>query len=246
MKKEPSPGRSELRIGRFEQADGGSIFLDEIGDMSPITQAKVLRVIQEKEFERLGSNRTVKTDVRIISATNKDLAREIEAGRFREDLYYRLNVVSIQVPPLRERRSDILRLVEFFVQKFSADLKRQPPQLHPLAAKMLAEYDWPGNIRQLRNTVERAMIMTDGAFITPDELLLSIEGPGGRAAVEPVRIPPGGLKLEKVEKNLLVQALNLCGWVQKEAAKQLGLSSRAMNYRIRKFGITHPTWKKNR
>jgi DNA-binding NtrC family response regulator len=241
-------GAEKLRIGRFEQADGGTIFLDEIADMSPATQAKVLRVLQEKEFERLGGNRTVKTDVRIIAATNKDLEKEIESGRFRQDLYYRLNVVTIRVPPLRERPSDILRLAEFFVRKFSAELKRRPPQIHPLAAKMLAEYDWPGNVRQLRNAIERAVIMTDGRIITPDELIIPANGhsPAGAEPVPASRAPYPRLNLQEAEKGLVIQALNLCGWVQKEAAGQLGISSRALNYKIRKYGITHPSWKRNR
>ncbi len=239
-------GADKLRIGRFEQADGGTIFLDEIGDMSTFTQAKVLRVLQEREFERLGSNRTVRVDVRIVSATNKDLPKEIEAGRFREDLYYRLNVVSIELPPLRERMSDIPLLARFFLKRFSGDLKKKVHTFQAEALRLLGTYPWPGNVRELENTIERAVIMAEGDAIQPKDVsfLLKKELPAARG--NGYQLPPGGVRLEEVEKDLLLQALEKTNWVQKHAAELLGLSRRALNYRIQRLAITHPRWKRNR
>ncbi|MFW6137550.1 MAG: sigma-54-dependent transcriptional regulator, partial [Spirochaetota bacterium] len=185
-------GADKQRIGRFEQADGGTIFLDEIGDMSLATKSKLLRVIQEKEFQRLGSNRTIKVDVRIISATNKDLAHEIEQKRFREDLFYRINVVSIDIPPLRERRGDIILLTYFFLKKFCGEFKKKIKEIHPLAIRYLTEYSWPGNIRELENTIERAVLMADGDVITVDDLRLPRQKPTASWNYKNIRIPPEG------------------------------------------------------
>ena len=165
-------GADKQRIGRFEQADGGTLFLDEIGDMSPSTQAKILRVLQEHEFERLGGTRTLRVDVRLIAATNRDLPSMVQAGQFREDLYYRLNVVSIEMPPLRERKDDIVPLANSFIQRFSAELKKQIDGLDPDAQKLLMRYNWPGNIRELENAIERAMLLAEGRAIVADDLRL--------------------------------------------------------------------------
>jgi DNA-binding NtrC family response regulator len=238
-------GAEKLRIGRFEQGNGGSIFLDEIADVSPPTQAKLLRVLQEHEFERLGSNRTIKVDVRIISATNKDLEKEIADGRFREDLYYRLNVVTIKIPPLREREGDVELLSDFFLYKFGQTLNKKVKKIDAAAMRLLKGYHWPGNIRELENTMERAVLMADTDTITPDDLSLPFK-PEHRPSKDAVKIPVGGLKWEEVERDLLVQALSMNGWVQKEAAKLLGLSTRVLNYKVKHFGITHPTWKQNK
>src|SRR5947208_1277230 len=147
------------RIGRFEQADGGSLFLDEVGDMSPNTQAKILRVLQEHEFERHGGTRTIRVDVRLIAATNRDLPAMVQAGLFREDLYYRLNVVSIEMPPLRDRKDDIVPLANAFIRKFAGELKKKIDALEPDGQKLLMRYNWPGNIRELENTIERAILL---------------------------------------------------------------------------------------
>src|SRR5208283_1859156 len=171
-------GADRMRVGRFEHANGGTIFLDEIADMSLFTQAKVLRVIQEKEFERLGSNETVKTDVRIISATNKDLMERMRKSLFREDLYYRLNVVTIRLPPLRERNGDIGLLIQFFQKKLSAEMSKTIRGIEPGAMKMLTRYHWPGNIRELENTIERAILLTEGDTITTEDLSLFFAGEG--------------------------------------------------------------------
>ena len=238
-------GAEKLRIGRFEQGNGGSIFLDEIADVSLPTQAKLLRVLQEREFERLGSNRTIHVDVRIIAATNKDLAREIEENRFREDLYYRLNVVTIRIPPLREREGDIELLAHYFLKRCSHTLKKKLKTIDPAAMRLLKGYRWPGNVRELENTIERAVLMADSDTITPEDLSLPFK-PQAATTSPSIRIPAGGLRWEEMEKDVLVQALSMCGWVQKEAAKLLGLSTRVMNYKVKQFGITHPTWKQNK
>ena len=239
-------GADKQRIGRFEQANGGSIFLDEIGDMSLATQSKLLRVLQEKEFQRLGSNRTIKVDVRLISATNKDLMHEIEEGRFRADLFYRLNVVNIHIPPLRQRRGDIILLTYFFLKKYCGDLKKKIKEIHPLAIKQLTEYSWPGNIRELENTIERAVLMADRDIISPEDLHLPCQMDIFQYDYSTIKIPPSGINLEEVEKGLILQALKLCDWVQKDASKLLLVSERVLNYKIKRFGITHPRWKINK
>src|SRR6187431_3369026 len=195
-------GADKQRIGRFEQADGGTLFLDEIGDMSPNTQAKILRVLQEHEFERLGGTRTQKVDVRLIAATNRDLSQMVASGQFREDLYYRLNVVSVEMPPLRERKEDIIALAMFFVKKFAGELKKKCDGLDPEAQKMLLRYNWPGNIRELENSIERALLMTESQFIGSEDLrlgeIVSTAANGVREASSLVKIPPAGIPLEEI------------------------------------------------
>jgi DNA-binding NtrC family response regulator len=239
-------GADRQRIGRFEHADGGTIFLDEVADMSQYTQAKVLRVIQEKEFERLGSNETVKTDVRIISATNQDLMQRMQRGLFREDLYYRLNVVTIRLPPLRERNGDIGLLIQFFLAKFSSQMNKKIRGIEPAVMRMLTGYHWPGNIRELENTMERAVLLSEGEMVTADDLNLFFAHETAGEKEQTLRLPSGGISLEEAERELILQALERCGWVQKEAARLLGISSRALNYKIKRFAITHPSWKHNR
>ena len=259
-------GADKMRIGRFEQADGGSIFLDEVADMSLYTQAKVLRVLQEKEFERVGSNETVKVDVRIISATNKDLFNLMESGQFREDLFYRLNVINIHLPPLRERGEDIRLLVQFFVKKYSKLVNRRIRGVHRETFEMLSEYHWPGNIRELENTIERAVLMAEGDIIMPNELELYFNrralplpslrvSSGDSPMTSPMAsgaenlelsIPEGGVNLETVEKSLIIQALKQTQWVQKDAAILLNVTSRVLNYKIKRFEITHKSWRQNK
>ncbi len=233
-------GADKQRIGRFEQADGGTLFLDEIGDMSPSTQAKILRVLQEHEFERLGGTRTLRVDVRLIAATNRDLQAMVAASQFREDLYYRLNVVSIEVPPLRERKDDIVPLATAFIGRFSGELKKKIDGLEPDAQKLLMRYNWPGNIRELENTIERAMLLAEGhAISTPDLRLGETSTTGGRETPI-VKIPPTGIPLEDIERNALVEALKMSNWVQKDAAELLSISPRVMNYKIKTLGIEFP------
>ncbi len=235
-------GADKQRIGRFEQADGGSLFLDEVGDMSANTQAKILRVLQEHEFERLGGTRTLKVDVRLIAATNKNLATMVSSGQFREDLYYRLDVVSIDMPPLRDRKDDIPALAEFFVRRFSAELKRKMDGIRPDALKLLLRYNWPGNIRELENSIERAVLLTEGSLITLDDLRLGETITPGVDSDGPsiVRIPPAGIPLEEIERRALVEALKMSNWVQKDAAELLSISPRVINYKIKMLKIEFP------
>jgi len=237
-------GADRQRIGRFEQADGGSLFLDEVGDMSAAIQAKILRVLQEHEFERLGGTRTQKVDVRLITATNRDLSQMVASGQFREDLYYRLNVVSVEMPPLRERKEDILPLAMFFVKKFSGELKKKLDGIDQDAQKLLLRYNWPGNIRELENSIERAILMTESQFISSEDLRLgeiaTTAASGAREASSLVRIPPSGVPLEEIERSALMEALKMSNWVQKDAAELLGISPRVMNYKIKTLRIEFP------
>ena len=230
------------RIGRFEQADGGTMFLDEVGDMSPSTQAKILRVLQEHEFERLGGTRTLKVDVRLIAAANRSLPAMVAAGQFREDLYYRLNVVSVEMPPLRERKEDIEALAGHFVRKFSGELKKKIDGIAPDALKMLMRYHWPGNIRELQNALERAVLLTEDRLITTDDLRLGEVSAfsGDPDAGRVVRVPPAGVALEEIERQALIESLKMCNWVQKDAAELLRVSPRVINYKIKTLGITIP------
>ncbi len=228
-------GAHRQRVGRFEQAAGGTIFLDEIGDMGMSTQAKILRVLQEHQFERLGGTQTIDVDVRVATATNKDLTELMESGLFREDLFYRLNVVVIELAPLRARPEDIEPLVAVFLKKFQRQISTQITGVSRDAIKMLKEYHWPGNIRQLQNVIERAVIMCDGKEITPEHIALYEKRSSAAKGI--IEFPEEGIKLEDVERMLIVQALERSGWVQKNAAKLLGISPRVINYKIRKHNI---------
>jgi len=240
-------GAINQRIGRFEQANGGSLFLDEIGDMSLRTQAKVLRAIERKEFERVGGGRTIKVDLRFITASNKDLAKEVQEGNFREDLFYRLNVVSIRTPPLRERKEDIIPLANYFLRKCCNDLKKTCTGFSPEVHKYMLEYHWPGNIRELRNMVERAALFSDGEIIgmegfstgeTPP-LPEESRGKGIMPSIE-------GMTLKEAERALILNALEKTNWVQKDAAELLGISKRVMNYKIKMHGIQNQRWRKGK
>jgi len=235
-------GADRQRIGRFEQADGGTLFLDEIGDMSPSTQAKILRVLQEHEFERLGGTRTIRVDVRLIAATNRDLPAMVAASGFREDLYYRLNVVSVQTPPLRERKEDILALAMSFLRRYGNELKKRLDGLDPEAQKLLMRYNWPGNIRELENAIERAALLAERSVVTADDLRLGDAAQGATMSRESavVRIPPTGIALEDIERQALTEALKMANWVQKDAADLLSISPRVMNYKIKTLKIELP------
>jgi Nif-specific regulatory protein len=234
-------GADKQRVGRFEQADGGTLFLDEIGDMSANTQAKILRVLQEHEFERLGGTRTLRVDVRVIAATNRNLPLMVSSGQFREDLYYRLNVVSIDMPALRERKEDIQALAGFFLRRFAGELKKRVDGLSPDANKLLMRYNWPGNIRELENAIERAVLLTEGPQLSSGDLRL-----GELSTTQPtadgstvVKIPPTGIALEEIERQALIEALKMSNWVQKDAAELLSISPRVMNYKIKTLGIDY-------
>ena len=237
-------------MGRFELANEGTLFLDEIGNMSLQTQAKVLRLLQQKEFERLGGSRSVKVDVRIVAATNRNLEEAIITGGFREDLYYRLNVVRIVIPPLRDRRDDIPALARHFAARFAVDLKKPIVRFTPAAIKALRRHPWPGNIRELENTIERAVLMSEGPEL--DERDLSLPGPSApaegsaQASANALKLPPEGIHLDDLERQAVIEALRAHDWVQKDAARYLGISARVMNYKIQKYQITNPRWTKNK
>ena len=235
-------GADRQRVGRFEQADGGSLFLDEVGDMSANTQAKILRVLQEHEFERLGGTRTLRCDVRIVAATNRNLADMVASGQFREDLYYRLNVVSIDMPPLRERKEDIPELANFFTRRFGGELNKKVTGLDAAAEKLLKRHNWPGNIRELENTIERAVLLAEGSMVRGDDLRLGDLTPNEETGEHPsvVKIPPTGVPLQEIEKQAVIEALSMSNWVQKDAAELLGISPRVINYKIKTLGITLP------
>jgi two-component system response regulator AtoC len=232
-------GAHARKTGRFELADSGTLFLDEIGELSVSVQAKLLRVLQEMTFERVGGEKTIKVDVRIIAATNRDLHKEVQEGRFREDLYYRLNVFPISIPPLREHRTDIPLLIEHFLDKLRT--YGGCKTLAPEVLSQLMTYTWPGNVRELENVVERMVIISQGAVILMDSLPLfdttsKLEKPPGT-----FELPPEGVSLEEIEKSFLQQAMEQTGGNQSQAAKRLGLSRHAFLYRIEKYGID-PHW----
>ena len=216
------------RIGRFELADGGTIFLDEIGEMSPGLQIKLLRLLQEKRFERLGSNRTLECDVRIVAATNKDLEKEVNEGNFREDLFYRLNVIPIVVAPLRERASDIPLLAHHFLESFVKTKKSKIRSISPRAMEALVQYHWPGNVRELENLMERLVILTEGETIDIGHLSEEIAGARRTKATAPLEIHLEGSSLseavEEYERQLIMQALDKTGWVKNRAAKLLKMN----------------------
>src|SRR5580765_1421240 len=234
-------GADKQRIGRFEQADGGTLFLDEIGDMSANTQAKILRVLQEHEFERLGGTRTLRVDVRLIAATNRNLPQMVASGHFREDLYYRLNVVSIEMPPLRERKEDVQQLAMFFLRRFAGELKKRVDGLAPDALKLLMRYNWPGNIRELENSIERAVLLAENPMVNSTDLRLGelTTSSSGSDGSPVVKIPPTGIALEEIERQAIIEALKMSNWVQKDAAELLAISPRVMNYKIKTLGIDY-------
>jgi DNA-binding NtrC family response regulator len=228
-------GAHQRRIGRFEQANAGTIFLDEVADMSPGTQSKILRVLQEQTFERVGGMQAVYVDVRILAATNKDIKQLVAEGKFRDDLYYRLNVITLELPPLRERTADIPALVEFFATKFARELGYGAVDIDDGAMARMVEYSWPGNIRQLRNVLERAVIMAGSETITEQHLALESAEIPGRAAQADILGQP--ITLEEMERTVIERALRKAGGVQKKAAEMLGISPRVINYKIKKHNI---------
>jgi two-component system nitrogen regulation response regulator NtrX len=239
-------GATEKQIGKFEQADRGTIFLDEVGDMSAKTQAKVLRVLQEGEVERLGSARTIKVDVRVIAATNKDLEAEIEKGNFREDLYFRLSVIPIRVPPLRDRREDIPALVRHFVDIFSRESNRRPMRFTPAALEFMQKARWKGNVRELRNTVERLLIMTPGDAIDVDDLRDVVRPDAKPAAAqagpEPAgnHVAPGTLRefKESAERKFLVEKLRENAWNISKTAEVIGTPRSNLYKKLEQYAIT--------
>jgi transcriptional regulator with PAS, ATPase and Fis domain len=224
--------------GVFELADGGTIFLDEIGDVSPKTQVRLLRVLEQKTFQRVGGTADISVDIRIIAATNQSLLKRMEEGSFRTDLFYRLNVASLQMPPVRERGEDILQLADYFLQEFNTKFHKRFRGLAEGAKELFLGYSWPGNVRELRNILERAVLLSDGEFVLPEHLQL----PSGsqeprRDPDSPTGVPPVDLPLFELEKQALLHALEKAGQNQSLAAKLLQISRDTLRYRMKKFNI---------
>jgi DNA-binding NtrC family response regulator len=228
-------GAVASKPGKFELADKGTLFLDEIGDVPPATQVKLLRVLQEREFERLGGTRTVKVDVRLIAATNRDLREALEQGTFREDLYYRLNVVPIDIAPLRERREDIPELVNLFIARFSGDSGKPVEGITPEAMQILVNYHWPGNVRELQNIIERACALAKGSVLGVEDVHLDVRAT--RPANSADHFLPEGMTMEQWEDEMIREALRRANGNKSQAARLLGLSRNALRYRLSKIGI---------
>jgi len=229
-----------MKKGLFELADGGTIFLDEIGDMKLSTQAKLLKIIENKTFKRISGVKDISVDLRVVASTNKNLAEEVKKQNFREDLYYRLKVIPIFLPLLRDRSDDILPLANFFIDGFNREFKKDVKGLSEETEKAFLKYPWPGNIRELKNVIERAMILENEEYILPEHLpgeFSSGELISANMVNTPVTIPPGGFDIEEMEKNLIKQALEQTKWNQTRAAKLLNLTRDALRYRMQKFGF---------
>ncbi len=218
--------------GKFELAHGGTLFLDEIGDISPKMQLALLRVLEEKEFTRVGGTKPIRVDVRIIAATNRNLQKAVEEGRFREDLYYRLNVITIQLPPLRERKEDIPLLVQHFIEKFNIQMGKRVERISDEALRILMQYDWPGNVRELENVIERAMVIARGNAITPEDIQLPSLGPS--------QVPEQDKTLEAVEKAHIQRILNETNWNIQRSAQILGIDRTTLYNKIKKYGLKRP------
>ncbi|MCB2228743.1 MAG: sigma-54 dependent transcriptional regulator [Desulfarculaceae bacterium] len=239
-------GAVRTRVGRFELAQGGTIFLDEIGDMPPLLQVKILRVLQEHAFERVGGTRTIEVDLRVLAATNQDLAARVKSGDFREDLFYRLNVVPIEVPPLRERKSDIPLLCDFFLERLAKHKGLELKELAPEVRERLLRYAWPGNVRELENLLERMVVLAEGEVIGPDALPPKLDGEtmppeaGADGEVHALELPPEGLDLkatlEQLEARLIAQALEKADGVKAQAATLLGLNRTTLVQKLKKLG----------
>ncbi len=223
-------GATYTKKGRFEMADGGTLFLDEVGEISPRTQVELLRVLQEKEFRRVGGTKVIKVDVRIISATNKDLEQAVKNGEFRVDLYYRLNVVNIHLPPLRERKEDIPLLAKRFLDRYTTELNKKIARISDDAMKILVEYDWPGNVRELENVIERAVVVGKGNEITPEDIPISLDRNGKLSSTVPTT-------LKDVEKEHIIRMLDLFDWNISRTAKALEIDRQTLYNKIKKYGI---------
>ncbi|NTW07279.1 MAG: sigma-54-dependent Fis family transcriptional regulator, partial [Syntrophaceae bacterium] len=230
-------GATSRRIGRFEEADGGTLFLDEIGELSPTVQVKLLRFLQEREIQRLGSNVNIHVDVRIISATNRDLEMQVKEGNFREDLFYRLKVVTMILPPLRERKEDLPLLIDHFVEKISKENGKNTKGLTAEARDLLLKYDYPGNVRELLNILERAVVITRDEYITTDDLPFKSSALSGAADKK----ASGTLRdsLESLEKQLIEEAMSKAADNQTKAAEILGMSERMLRYKLKKYNLKH-------
>ena len=231
-------GAAVTKPGKFELADKGTLFLDEIGDVPPAIQVKLLRVLQEREFERLGGTKTLKVDVRLVAATNRDLRAALEEGSFREDLYYRLNVVAIDIPPLRDHTEDIPALVDFFLARFAKENGKAVRGVTPAALQKLASFHWPGNVRELQNVLERGVTLASGPML--DVADIHLDAPSNSRASGAAPVLPDGMTLEKWEDEIIREALRRAGGNKSQAARALGLSRNALRYRLSKIGVPDP------
>jgi len=230
-------GADRRKEGKFRQSEGGAIFLDEVSEMSPAMQVKLLRVLQEREITRVGGDEVIKVDVRVIAATNKDLIREMEAGHFREDLYYRLNVVTINVPPLRERKEDIPLIAQHFLTLFAEKNHKKIKGFTPQAMDRLLKYNWPGNVRELMNAIERGVVLSRSDYLDEEELSLVLRShmPTEEAAL--LKIEAEDMPLEAVEKEAIVKTLEMAGGNKSEAARRLGITRRTLHIKLKKYGM---------
>ena len=231
-------GADRQKRGLLELADGGTVFLDEIGEMAPMLQAKLLRFLEERAFRRVGGGTDIRVQVRVIAASNRNLEEEVKRARFREDLYYRLNVMPIVMPSLRERQDDIPRLIAFYVDSYNAEFRKRIRRVAPSAMERLKAFPWPGNVRELRIAVERAMLLAEGDELTLDHF--PIVEKRSTDLSESVELPAGGIDLEQLERSLVVQALTRSGWNQTRAATLLGVNRDQIRYRIEKFKLEKP------
>lgn len=235
---------TRTRIGRFELANGGTLFLDEIGDMDVLMQSKLLRVIQEREFERIGGMKPIKIDIRVIAATHQDLEELVKQGKFREDLFYRLNVISIKMPSLRDRKSDIPLLVNHFIHQFKKSKRKEVNGITNEALTKLMEYDWPGNVRELENTIERMVILTNNKILSVEDLPEKILSPVAKEFIGGIELSERGISLEEAvnefEKRLILQALNQTGWVKNKAAQLLNVNRTTLIEKMKRQKITPP------
>jgi DNA-binding NtrC family response regulator len=232
----------QQKRGLVETADGGTVFLDEIGEMTPGLQSKLLRFLEEKTFKRVGGLADIRVDVRVIAATNRNLEADVQAGKFREDLFYRLQVMPITLPPLRERTGDIPRLVDYYIDRYNREFRKRVLGITPEALAMLEQYRWPGNIRELRNAIERAMLLMDREWLRSDDFSVLART---AASTSQFRLPPGGLVLDEVERQLVIQALDRAHGNQTRAGQLLGINRDQVRYRIEKFGLARPATTKS-
>ena len=232
-------GANNTKPGRFELADKGTIFLDEIGDVPGTIQVKLLHVLQDRQFERLGGTKTLKVDVRVLAATNQDLRAALEQGTFRQDLYYRLNVVPISIPPLRERKEEIPYLVDYFIDRFSRESGKSITSITPPALKLLMDFHWPGNVRELENIIERAVALSSSAVLDVADIRLDISPRSSAASplTNSTPFPPPGMTLEQFEDEIIREALRRADGNKSQAARLLGLSRNALRYRLAKLGV---------
>ena len=233
-------GAHAEKKGLFEVADKGTLFLDEIAELDVGMQAKILRALQERKIRRVGGTHELSVDVRVVAATNRDLRAMVADGRFRDDLYYRINVLSIDVPPLRERREDIAVLIDYFLKKHTKNTSRLVRGLTPETKRMMNDYGWPGNVRQLESAIERAILLCEGDMITPDDLPSEVQQEVKGTSAGAFKLPPEGISFEEVEKNLILQAMDQTDYNITKAAKLLGMTFRTLQYRLEKFGIKKP------